>query len=146
MVNVVAGLTMVVVAGAFWVQRDYTSQYGGLFPDPVMIALAALGLILAALGLAGRRVGDSDQEARRLPLAGLARAVLVLLAWVASLPILGYLVGGVVFFLVMALLMRTERPRPKDVALDLVVAVVVVTAFYFAFTNVLFVRLPELSF
>lgn len=146
MANIVAGLLMVAVAGAFWVQRDYSSQYGGLFPDPLMMALAALGLVLAALGLARRGAGKPDAAEGSLPLAGLARAVVVLVAWIASLPVLGYLAGGILFFLIMALLMRTERPGLKDVALDAVVAAVVVTFFYLVFTQVLFVQLPELSF
>lgn len=146
MANVVVGLLMVVVAGVFWVQRDYSSEYGGLLPDPVMMLLAACGLVLAALGLARRKVGSSEDAISSLPLAGLARATLILLAWVASLPVLGYLVGGIVFFLIMALMMRTQRPGLKDVALDLAVSVGVVTVFYLAFTQVLVVRLPELSF
>ena len=49
------------------------------------------------------------------------------------------------FFTLMAVLMRTERPTLKNVALDVTVALVVVGGFYLAFTRVLFVSLPELS-
>lgn len=146
MANILAGLIMVTVVIVFWVQRGYTSQYGGLFPDPVMIALGVLGLVLAGLGITRRTTGAEEDAEARLPWAGLARAVGILIAWVASLTYLGYLVGGAVFFLGMALLMRTERPTAKAVALDAVVAVAVVGLFYLVFTQLLTVRLPELAF
>ena len=80
--NVISGLAFVVFAGVFWVQRNYTSKFGGLFADPVIIAMAVLGLVLALLGLVQRRPSEHKSE---VPLAGLIRAVLLLVAWV-SLP------------------------------------------------------------
>ncbi len=68
------------------------------------------------------------------------------MAWIATLPILGYVVGGIVFFTLTALLMRDRRPDLKGIALDVGVAVGVVAVFYLLFTEVLVVRLPELAF
>jgi len=100
--NVISGLAFVVFAGVFWVQRNYTSKFGGLFADPVIIAMAVLGLVLALLGLVQRRPSEHKSE---VPLARLIRAVLLLVAWVALLPTLGYVVGSLVFFVLTALLM-----------------------------------------
>lgn len=142
MVNVISGLAFVVFAGVFWVQRDYTSEFGGLFADPVIIVMAVLGLVLALRGLVQR--GPSEHKSD-VPLAGVIRAVLLLVAWVALLPTLGYVVDGLVFFVLAALLMRDHRPSLKGLALDVGVSVGVVAVLYVVFTWVLVVQLPEFA-
>lgn len=143
MINGISGLAFVLLAAVFWVQRDYTSQNGGTFPDPVIILVAVTGLALTGLGLFRRPPVDPGE---RVPVSGLVRAVVLLVAWIATLPILGYVVGGIVFFTLTALLMRDRRPDLKGIALDVGVAVGVVAVFYLLFTEVLVVRLPELAF
>lgn len=142
MVNVISGLGFMVFASVFWVQRDYTSKFGGLFADPVIIAMAVLGLVLALLGLVQRRPSEHKSD---VPLAGVIRAVLLLVAWVALLPTLGYVVDGLVFFVLAALLMRDHRPSLKGLALDVGVSVGVVAVLYLVFTWVLVVQLPEFA-
>lgn len=142
MVNVISGLAFVVFAGVFWVQRNYTSEFGGLFADPVIIVMAVLGLVLALLGLVQRRPSEHKSD---VPLAGVIRAVLLLVAWVALLPTLGYVVDGLVFFVLAALLMRDHRPSLKGLALDVGVSVGVVAVLYLVFTWVLVVQLPEFA-
>jgi hypothetical protein len=142
--NIVGGLAMIGLCLVFWLQRDYSSDNGGIFPDAIMISLTVLSLALVARGVFWRReTGWNATE--HLSAAGLARAFLLLVAWVASLPLLGYVVGGVIFFTLMALLMRTARLTVKKVAMDLGVALVVVGGFYVIFTRVLLVNLPEFS-
>lgn len=145
-VNVAVGVLTLAVAAVFWVQRSYSTQYGGTFADPVIIVLGALGLVLTVFGLMRRPVGHGTERAERLPLRRLVLAVVLLAAWVVALPYLGYLVGGIVFFGLMAVLMRTERPTLRRIVLDVVVGAVVVTFFYLIFTEVLYVRLPALAF
>lgn len=146
-VNVAVGALTLAVAAVFWFQRSYTTEHGGTLADPVIIVLALLGLALLVLGLLRRPVGyGAVEEDERMPLRGLLIAVVILVGWVAVLPYLGYLVGGIAFFVVMALVMRTGRPTVRGVLLDVVVAAVVVGAFYLVFTEVLYVRLPELTF
>lgn len=143
--NIIGGSAVLLVCLVFWVQRDYTTEHGGLFPDAVLVVLAVLSLLLIGRGVLWRHDSGWQDEGRLAP-RDLARAVVLLVAWVASLPILGYLVGGIVFFTLVAVLMRTQRPRVKDIALDLVVGAGVVGVFYLAFTQLLYVNLPELSF
>lgn len=145
-INVAVAVLTVAFAAVFWSQRSYTTEYGGTFADPVIIVLGALGLVLLVLGLLHRPVGRGTEVEEGLPVRGLVLAVALLTAWVATLPYLGYLVGGIVFFILMAVLMRPGRPTLRGVLLDAVVAVVVVTAFYLIFTEVLYVRLPDLEF
>lgn len=143
--NVIGGTAVLLLCLVFWLQRDYSSDYGGLFPDAVLTVLAVLSIVLIARGLVWRHEAGWHHEGR-LDFGDLARAVILLVAWVASLPLLGYLIGGIVFFTLIALLMRTERPRWKGVLLDVAVATGVVGVFHLAFTEILYVTLPEFSF
>jgi len=68
-----------------------------------------------------------------------------LVAWVALLSTLGYVVGSLVFFVLTALLMRDHRPSLKGLALDVGVSVGVVAVLYLVFTWVLVVQLPEFA-
>lgn len=144
--NVAVGALTVAVAAVFWFQRSYTTEHGGTFADPVIIALGALGLVLLVLGLLRRPVGNDTEEHERMPVRRLLIAIGVLAAWVTALPYLGYLVGGIVFFILTSLVMRTRRPTWRGIMLDVAVAVVAVTFFYLIFTEVLYVRLPQLFF
>ena len=143
--NIIGGAVVLLVCLIFWVQRNYSSEYGGIFPDAVLVALSILAVVLVARGVLWRNRETGWHDTGRLGYKDLGRALILLVAWVASLPILGYLYGGILFFTLVAVLMRTSRPNWKNILLDLGVAVVVVVLFYLAFTQVLFVSLPELS-
>ncbi len=142
--NIIGGGSVLFVCLIFWIQRNYSSDYGGIFPDAVLVVLAALSIMLIARGVLWRHETGWDTTGR-LGYKDLGRALILLTAWVASLPILGYFYGGIIFFTLVAVSMRTSRPTWKQFLLDLVVAVVVVGAFYLAFTQILYVTLPELS-
>lgn len=142
--DLVAGVAILILVLTFWLQRDYRYPYGGVLPDVAMVLLAVMGVVLAVRGFLRRRSGDDAEEAG-LPWRGLLRAIGLLAAWVLTLPYVGYVAGGVVFFTLMALLMRTERFSWRGALLDLAVACVVVGTFYLLFTQVLYVRLPELG-
>lgn len=144
--NLAIGLVLVAIAAVFWSQRNYSSPYGGTFPDPIIIVLGVLGLALAVLGLLGKEVsGGDDQDLERLPLGRLAIAVVVLAAWAVSLPYLGYIAGGILFFTMCALLMRKTRPTWKGVLLDVVVATGLLFACDYVFREFLYVQLPLLQ-
>lgn len=145
-VNILVGALLVAVAGVFWSQRSYTTPYGGTFPDPILIVLGVLGLVLVVLGLLGKDVsGGDDQDLERLPVVRLLVAVAALAGWVFSLPYLGYVVGGIVFFVLTALLMRKGRPTWKGLLLDVAVAVVLLVVFNYLFAEFLYIRLPVLG-
>ena len=143
--NIIGGAVVLAVCLIFWVQRSYSSAYGGIFPDAVLIALAVLGVVLVARGVLWRNRETGWNTTGRLGYKDLGRALVLLVAWVASLPILGYVYGGILFFALVAVSMRTSRPTWKNILLDLGVATGVVVFFYLAFTQVLYVSLPELS-
>lgn len=147
-INIAVGVVTIGIAGAFWIQRNHTTEFGGAWADPVIIAFAALGLLLLVFGVLRRKVGGADagEEETALPVRGLVTAGVLLVAWIAVLPFLGYVISGVIFFLLTALAMRRGRPGIRGLLLDVLIAVVVVGAVYLIFTEVLYVRLPGLAF
>ena len=47
--NIIGGAVVLVVCLIFWVQRSYSSEYGGIFPVAVLVALSILGVMLAGV-------------------------------------------------------------------------------------------------
>lgn len=144
--NIIVGVIIVIAALLFWLQRDYTTLYGGTFADPIIIVLAFLGLLLIVLALRGRAFGSDAVSGTPIPVKNLIVAIVVLIVWVAVIPYLGYLISGILFYFITALIMQTQRFNVKKIIADLVIAVVVVSAFYYLFTEVLYVRLPKFPF
>lgn len=147
-INIAVGAVTVGIAAAFWIQRNHTTEFGGAWADPIIIIFGALGVLLLVLGVLRRHVGgvDADAEEDVLPVRGLVTAGVLLVAWIAALPFLGYVLSGVVFFLLTALAMRRRRPGIRGLLLDVLIAGVVVGAVYLVFTEVLYVRLPGPAF
>lgn len=142
MKNLLTGGLLLVLVASFWVQRAYRFPHTNILPDAVMVILAVLSLWLLVVGWRTRHV-DEVHEEQALPWADLGRAVALLAAWVVALPWLGFLVSGIVFSTVISLSMRTAGRTLRGALLDVAVNAGVVVAIYLAFTQVLYVRLPE---
>lgn len=142
--NVLTGGLLLALVISFWVQRDYRFPHTNLLPDATMVVLGALSLWLMVEGWRTRdRHEEHEEEALRW--VDLGRAVALLAAWIIALPWLGFVLSSIVFSALIAITMRTEPLTVRRVALDLVVNAGVVLAIYLAFTQVLYVRLPQLG-
>jgi uncharacterized membrane protein YidH (DUF202 family) len=137
--DLVCGVILVLVAGGFWVQRDYSSQVTARFPDFVLVVLTLLGVAVIVRGVV---VGDRQRRAREVDLRFLAAAVLLLSAWALGTGLIGFSISAVVAFVAMAQLIRRGDPQPRRLATDVGVALVVVVGSFFVFTRVLYVPLP----
>lgn len=137
--NVICGAILLVVAGAFWIQREYDNPLVGVFPDFILIVLALLGVGILVHGIMR---GDRTRRPRQISLRMFAIAAALVIGWAFALGIFGFTISGVAAFLIMALLIREGRPRLRDVVQDAVVAVVVVVGCFLVFTRVLLVPLP----
>lgn len=142
--NMLTGGLLLALVISFWVQRDYRFPHTNLLPDATMVVLGVLSLWLVAEGWRTRhRHEEHEEEALRW--VDLGRAVALLAAWIIALPWLGFVLSSIVFAALISISMRTERPTVRRVALDLAVNAGVVLAIYLAFTQVLYVRLPQLG-
>lgn len=144
MKNLVTGGLLLLLVTSFWVQRAYRFPHTNLLPDAVMVVLVVLSLWLMVVGWRTRRTEEVHEE-EALHRADLARAVAILTAWVLALPWLGFVLSGIVFATIISISMRDDGRSVRKVALDLAVNAAVVVAIYLAFTQVLYLRLPELG-
>ncbi len=142
MKNLLTGGLLLALVASFWVQRAYRFPHTHLLPDAVMVILAVLSLWLIIMGWRTRHVDEVHEEAA-LRWADLGRAVALLTAWVVALPWLGFLVAGIVFTTIISISMRDDGRSVRQMALDLAVNAAVVVGIYLAFTQVLYVRLPQ---
>lgn len=142
MKNLITGALLLALVASFWVQRAYRFQHTNLLPDAVMVILAVLSLWLLVVGWRTRHV-DEVHEEEALRWVDLGRAVALLTAWVVALPWLGFLVSGIVFTTAISISMRDDGRSLRQMALDLAINAAVVVAIYLAFTQVLYVRLPQ---
>ena len=137
--DIVCGAILIVIAGAFWVQRDYNDLISGAFPDLVLIVLAVLGLGIIAKGVLRGERGPGERQVNPRMLV----IVSVLLAtWAITMGLIGFTISGVLAFVAMALLVREGRPTRRTIALDFAVGVVAVVGCFLIFTRVLLVPLP----
>jgi uncharacterized membrane protein YidH (DUF202 family) len=140
--NLIAGIIVLAITAAFGIQRDF-SPMGGLFPDPVLIILGVLSVVLIVRGI---RSPERANPFEGVVLSSLLVAVVLLGAWALSLGVAGFVLSGLVFFLATALFLRERPVRPIQVLADAGVSVLFVVGIYVAFTQVLLVPLPTIPF
>lgn len=139
-----SGFVTLLLVLIFWLQRGYSNPLSSYFPDSILVALAVLGAMLIVRGTIW---ADRSANYPEVPdLRRLITAVGLLLAWVFLISPLGYLIGSILMFLAMSLFLRGRPVRVKNVAMDAVVSVVVVSSLYYFFTQMLFVSLPPIPF
>lgn len=144
MKNLVTGGLLLLLVTSFWVQRAYRFPHTHLLPDAVMVVLVVLSLWLMVAGWRTRRTEEVHEE-EALHRGDLARAVAILTAWVLALPWLGFVLSGIVFATIISISMRDDGRSVRKLVLDLGVNTAVVVVIYLAFTQVLYLRLPELG-
>lgn len=138
----VCGAVLLGVVAVFWTQRDYDDRIDGLFPDAVLVGLALLGAWVLLSGLRVRRTQNRGESAGGANPGMFAAAALLLVAWAVGLGLVGFTITSVLAYVAMTSLIRRGRPRPRELAVDTAVAVVVVVGCFFVFTRVLLVPLP----
>ncbi|MQA84341.1 MAG: hypothetical protein GEV03_06890 [Streptosporangiales bacterium] len=161
--DLAAAAVAVVVAAAFWVQRDYREPLSGVFPNLVLVGLVVLAVLLVARTFLLRRRaaggavdGTPDEAADEtvdetvdepsggagVPIAMVFASMAFLAAWVALLTPLGFTLAGILAFLAITVFVRRGSFRPKHLLIDVPVAIVVVWLCFIVFTRVLLVPLP----
>lgn len=143
--NIISAVLLLTLVVSFAVQRNYRFLHTNLVPDTLLVVLAVLSVFLLITGIR-QKVGVVEDEEEPLPWLDLLRATGLLLAWILSLPYLGFALGSIVFFIIITVTMRTSRPTLRQLFLDVAVGVVLVLAIQWLFTEVLYVRLPRGGF
>ncbi|MEW6049073.1 MAG: tripartite tricarboxylate transporter TctB family protein [Bacillota bacterium] len=153
---------MLALAGVFWAQRNYMTPFGGIWPDAILVALAAVSALLlvrtaaAAFRARSRRSPAADpapapasavtadpSQAAPDPLAWVLGISAALAAWLFVFWKLGYVAGGALGFAGLAtLLARAGRTDWKLWVRALAAGAAWVLVLYLAFGRMLGVPLP----
>lgn len=144
--DVLGSLVMLAFVGILWVQRDYITPFGGIFPDLVMLGLAGLAVVTLVLAFTPYRALKEDARGPKAQGArnwfGMALVAAILLAWTALLRTLGFAAAGVVGFTVISWYLSARRTALRTVAGCLVTGAVVTYLLIFVFETLLKVPLP----
>lgn len=143
-------LLMLAFIAILWVQRDYTSPLGGMFPDTIMIIMAlfvALALILSftkhpAMADATRPGEDDETAAGGPQLRRVLVVSLILALWVWLYEPVGFVLTALLGFASIAAYLG-DRSRPmREVGRALVLGAAVSFVVWLVFDYFLLVPLP----
>lgn len=135
---------LLVFTASLWVQRDYVTPFGGIFPDLVMGILAVIATATLVLSFTSHAAIREDAGKAPEPTRWGDMAVVgaILLAWAALLQKLGFVLCGIVGFAAIAWYLAPRRKDPKVILGSLVVAALVTVVVVVVFQRLFEVPLP----
>ncbi len=139
---------MLVIVAILWLNREYTTPFGGIFPDAVMILmtiLIALSLIQSftrrqAMPVESEHKEDGKEEKQWLDMAVV---MVILLLWVLLFRYLGFALAGVVGFASIAWYISGKRKDWKMVVKAVFVGIAITFTLIGIFDYLLQVPLPQ---
>lgn len=139
---------MLAFVAVLWLSRDYTTPFGGIFPDAVMMLMTALIVLSLVLSFTRREpmkvetenVEDGKEQKHWLDMAVV---MVILLLWVLLFRYLGFALAGVVGFATIAWYISGKRRDWKMVLKAVVVGILVTFALIGIFDYMLQVPLPQ---
>lgn len=143
-------LLMLVFIAVLWGQRDYTTPFGGMFPDGIMVIMTGFIVLALLLSFTSHRVMKENEDDIKEPQSSSGErrlemlvVIVVLLFWVLLFRYLGFAVSGVTGFAFIAWFISGERRRWQTVLKALVVGLALTYLSIFIFGHLLLVPLPE---
>lgn len=140
-------LLMLLFVASLWLQRDYMTPFGGIFPDIVLEIMA--GILVATLILsftpcaAMKEAGEKKEESGKTNWNDMAAVGGMLLAWAILLRYLGFALTGVLGFGAISWYLGGRRKDIKDVAQCLLIGVAMTFVMVLVFQRMLEVPLPS---
>ena len=137
-----SGIIGFVLAGVFWRGRGEVGRLSVMFPNTLLILLAAFSAALVVKGLVRPDRRSVFSEGDRGKILGTCA---ILFAWAGAIPYLGFLLSSLAGFWGMTCFLASSRRKvtPLLAAKWLCVVVVEVTFFYLVFAKLLYVPLPK---
>ena len=144
--DILGSLLMLAFVAVLWVQRDYTTPMGGIFPDRIMGIMVLLALLGLALALNPR--GASCVEAETKPSEGERRwrdlfvVIGMLAVWTLFLRQLGFVLLSVLGFSGIAYYLSGKYRDPRTILTAAAIGVGTTLLFLVIFGYLLKVPLP----
>jgi len=141
-------ILMLAFIAILWGSRNYTTPFGGIFPDAVMILMAALIVASLILSFTRRQTTQvesepRDEEKEEKHWLDMVVVMVILLLWVMLFRYLGFALAGVVGFASIAWYISGKRKDWKMMVKAVLVGMVVTFTLIAIFDYLLQVPLPQ---
>lgn len=140
-------IIMLAFIAILWVQRDYTTPFGGIFPDRIMIIMTGLVVLTLILSFTRHRTMKEDENkvsaAEDNRWLDMSVVIAILLSWVLLLRYVGFTLSGVVGFASIAWYISGERKNWRVIVKAVVLGLAVTYLIVFIFGYLLLVPLPQ---
>ena len=145
--DLLGSILMLMFVVSLWVQRDYITPFGGIFPDIIMACLAALVVLTMLLMLTPWRALEDEEEekADKASSHWFDMAVVggILLAWTFLLRYMGFIATGVIGFGSISWFLNERRNSIRGVMESVLIGVAMVALLVLVFEYLLKVPLPK---
>jgi hypothetical protein len=145
--DLLGSVLMLVFVASLWVQRDYNTPFGGIFPDIVMVGLGGLLVVSMLLVMTPwRAIKDGEEKAKTGKSAHWFDMVVVgsiLLSWTVLLRYLGFIATGLIGFGSISWFLNERRGSFRGLIESVLVGAIMVAALVLVFQYLLKVPLPK---
>lgn len=145
--DLLGSVLMLVFVASLWVQRDYITPFGGIFPDVVMVCLVVLVVVTILLMMTPwPAISDEekkDQEETSFHWFDMIVVAGILLTWTFLLRYLGFIATGIIGFGSISWFLNDRRDSARGLFESIFVGVVMVAILVIVFEYLLKVPLPK---
>jgi hypothetical protein len=144
--DLLGSILMLVFVALLWVQRDYYTPFGGIFPDIAMVCLAALvvvTLVLTPTPWHALKNGEENKKGHALHWFDMAIVGAIMLAWTLLLRRLGFITTGLLGFGSISWFLSERRNSVRGVIESFIVGAAMIGVLLLVFEYLLKVPLPK---
>lgn len=144
--DLLGSVLMLIVVVSLWVQRDYNTPFGGIFPDIVMGGLVVLVVVTMLLMLTPWRAiqnGEGQEKGASAYWFDMAVVGVILLLWTILLRQLGFVTTGLLGFGSVSWFLNERRSSLRGLMESFVVGAGMVGLLVLVFEYFLKVPLPK---
>jgi len=144
--DLLGSVLMLAFVAVLWVQRDYMTPFGGIFPDIVMEIMAGILVVTLILSVtpyaAMKEAGEKKEEGGKTNWKDMTVVGGILLAWAVLLQYLGFALTGIVGFGSISWYLGGMPRDVKDIGRCVLIGVAIVVLMIVVFQHLLEVPLP----
>ena len=144
--DLIGSILMLIFVAVLWIQRDYTTPFGAIFPDIMLICTAILVVItLVMMFTKYPAMKDNGEQAEKTKAHWLDMAIVggILFLWTFFLRQGGFIIMGFLGFASISWFLNERRNTIKGVMESILVGVFMVALLVIVFEYLLKVPLPK---
>jgi hypothetical protein len=144
--DILGSILMLVFVVSLWVQRDYYTPFGGIFPDIAMVCLVALvvaTILLMFTPWCAIKNGEDTKKKKTFYWLDMAVVGTILLAWTLLLRYLGFITTGLLGFGSISWFLNEQRNSIRGLIESIIIGIVMVGVLILVFEYLLKVPLPK---